>query len=152
MVLSLQTGGGDSFDEIFLGQGEDDHRRQHGHDRHRQHLVPIDGGTDIDGDAQSQRQRILTDTADVDQLVEKVIPAPDELEERHREQGRLAQRHQDPGHDLERIATVDNRRFVEFLGDAPDELDQHEYEKRLAGEKRGHEKRQVAVEPAQVLK
>ena len=97
-------------------------------------------------------KRQLAHAVDVDERVEEVVPRPYELEDCRREKRRLAQRHQDLPEDLEGIAAVNPCRLIQFHRHAAEKLDHHVDEERRTGKQRRDDKRQIRVQPTQLVK
>ena len=109
---AFDTSCGNSFNKVFLCAEENDRSRKQRYCCHCKHLVPICRTGSVQRHTQSQNNRIFAHAVDIDQRIEEIIPCPYKLENRRREQTRLAKRKQDAPIYLEGIAAVNNGRLI----------------------------------------
>ena len=76
IVLPLQTGGADSFHQIFLEEQENEDCREDRQRCHGKHCTVVRGGSGITEQLQCQRCRIFGGLVDIQQCRKEVIPSP----------------------------------------------------------------------------
>lgn len=150
-TLAFEPRRRDAFHEMLLRQEKDDRRRHDGQQRHRQQLAPLNLEL-VDEHAQREPNGIFFDRAQIQHLPEEIVPAPDEGEDRYRDESGPQQREDDPHENAVHRRPVHFRRLVQIPRDAPDELHEQEDEERSPSEKMRQNERNVAVhEPERIV-
>ena len=73
-----------------------------------------------------RHDRILFYLLHIDQAAEEIVPAPHDAEQGDGCYGRLGAGHHDPQKDLKLVGAVNDRRFLQGLGNAPEEVHQQD--------------------------
>src|SRR5688572_21300673 len=114
MALTLYASSRDTLDEVFLKREEQDKGGNDRERRHCQRTTPVGDRTRVtDERTQRPRDRERIWSREVQQVVEKVVPRPQECEQRRRHQGGDRQRQDDAQEYADFAASVDDRRFLD---------------------------------------
>ncbi len=152
MCLTFQAGCGYAFDNKPLEEGKEDQDRNQRHDGHSEHCSPFRRSLVIEEHPQSQRYGKQLRITDIDQLTEEIVPRPDEGEDSGGHKRRLQQRKNNAYERLNRIAAVHDRRLIQLMRNAADELNHQEDEEGIGGQELGHDQRIIRIDPIDAVK